>query len=195
MVAGGGVAHAAGRRIPVPVLPLRIRLQAVAAHVEPDWRVEGHLLGEQHVRQLVVKDGRIFAGGKVAVGQAPVADGLGHAAHQLADAGLPLGRVQLAVQVLRGHNVGRGHRPVERNLDVLLLEDDVALLVGDRRGALLPLELVIRGDALGGEAAGKDQALLDVGSLGGGGGTLILKLVHEILSIDKVCVYLWPRPA
>jgi len=25
-----------------------------------------------------------------------------------------------------------------------------------------------------------------VGSLGGGGGTLILKLVHEILSVDKI---------
>ena len=106
-------------------------------------------------------------------------------AHQLADAGLPLGRAQMPVQVLRGHDVGRGDRPVRRRLDILLLEDDVALLIGNRRGALLPLNLVIGGDALGGEAAGEDQAPLGLGSLLGSGGRLKLDLIHKTLSIGK----------
>ncbi len=184
-VAGPGEGDAAGGRVPVPVLPGRIRFQAVAAHVEPDRRVEGHLLGQQHPGQLVVEDGRIPSGGEVAAIHPPVADALDDAAHQLADAGLPLGGAQVSVQVLRGHNVGRGHRPVGRHLDLLLLEDDVALAVSDRGGASLPLDLVVRGDALGGEAADEGQSALRGGSLEGGGRALKVGHVHEILSIGK----------
>ena len=187
LVARSRVVHAARHRVPVPVLAFRIRFQPVAAHVEPHRRVEGRLLRQQHVRQLVVEDGRIDGRGKVAAGQAPVADGLGHAPHQLAHAGFALRRIQPSVQVLRGHNVGRRHRPVHGHFHVLLLEDGVALGVGNRRRPALPLELVVGRDALGRKTARKCQPLL--GALGGregSGRSLKLSLVHlYILSMEQ----------
>ncbi len=84
---------------------------------------------------------------------APVADGLGDARDELADAGFALGRVHRAVQVLAGHDVGGGHRPVFGGLDVLLLEDHAALGVGDLGEAEFPLDLVVGRDAGLGEIA------------------------------------------
>ena len=115
------------------------------------------------------KIARIVDRGKVAAGHAPVAHRLRHAAHQLPHPGLPLRRPNLPVQVLRGHNVGRRHRPVHRHLHVLLLKDRVALGVGDRRGPPLPLHLVVGRNALLGKTAGKGQSLLGVGGLEGSG--------------------------
>src|SRR5262249_543376 len=72
---------------------------------------------------------------------------------ELADAGLALGRADGAVQILGGDDVGRGHRPIFGDLNVLLLEDRVALGVGDGGGAQLPLDLAVRRDAGFGEIA------------------------------------------
>ncbi len=131
----------------MPVLRVGVGLEALAAHVEPDRRVEGGLLGHEQVRQLIVEDGGVFGRGEVAVGQTPVADGLGDAADELADAGFAVGRSDLAMEVLASDDVGRGHRPVDGRLDVFLLEDAFAVGVGNGGGAVLPLEFVIRRDA------------------------------------------------
>ena len=50
--------------VPVPVLRLRVGLDAVAAHVEPHRRVEGGLLLQEQVRELVVEDGGVVGGRK-----------------------------------------------------------------------------------------------------------------------------------
>ena len=47
------------------------------------------------------------------------------------------------MEIFAGNDVGGRHRPVFRDLDILLLEDGAPLRVGDRRGAQLPLELLI----------------------------------------------------
>ena len=86
-VAGHGELDGAGVRVPVPVLGVGVGLEAVAAHVEPDGRVEGDLLRHEQVRELVVEDGGVFGRGEVAARDAPVADRLSHAANELADAG------------------------------------------------------------------------------------------------------------
>jgi hypothetical protein len=96
---------------------------------------------------------------KVSLRPAPRADGAHHAADQLADAALALGRAECAAEVLRGDHVGRGLRPELRDFDVLLLEDDLALLVGDDRAALLPFDLVEGVDARTGEGALDGQTL------------------------------------
>ena len=75
--------------------------------------------------------------------------------------GLAVGRAEVAAEVLGDDDV-RGHlRPELRHLDVLLLEDDPARLVGDGRRAQLPLAGVVDVDArLGEEALDVDPAAL-----------------------------------
>ena len=53
---------------------------------------------------------------------------------------LALGRADMTAEILGHDHVGGELRPALRNLDVRLLEDDFALLVGDRGGAELPLD-------------------------------------------------------
>ncbi len=159
----------------MPVLRVGVGLDAIAAHVEPYRRIEGRLLLQQQVGELVVEDGRVVVAAEVSALDAPVANGLGHAGHQLAHAGLALRRVERAVQIFAGDDVGRRHRPVLGDLDVLLLEDDAALRVGDLRQAQLPLELVVGRDAGLGEEALEGQAgraLLGVAFGGGSRGGL-----------------------
>ena len=57
------------------------------------------------------------------------------------------GRVEVAAEVLADHDVGGELRPEVRDLDVLLLEDALAGLVGDAGGPVLPGDLVVRVDA------------------------------------------------
>ena len=69
-----------------------VGLDAVAAYVEPDGRVEGGVLADEDVDEFVVEGGAVFGGAEVAFFHAPVADGFGDAGYQLADSGLALGR-------------------------------------------------------------------------------------------------------
>ena len=82
---------------------------------------------------------------------------LDHAADQLLHAALTLRRADLAAEVLGDHDVGGLLRPRLRNLDVALLEDHLAPLVADHRGAQLPFDLIERVDARLGEETRKCQ--------------------------------------
>ncbi len=81
---------------------------------------------------------------EVALGLRPPADRVHHAGDQAAHAALALGRAELAPEVLGGDDVRRGLAPGARDLDAVLLEDRLALLVVDDRGAQLPGHLVVR---------------------------------------------------
>src|SRR5208282_1010338 len=141
-------------RIPVPVASVGVGLDAIAADVEPDGRIEGGVLANEDVDELVVESGSVFGRLEVALGQSPVANGFGDPGDERADSGFALGRADLAVQVFRGDDVGRGHRPVFGNFDVFLLEDHIALRVGDLSETEIPFEFVVGRDAgLGEEAA------------------------------------------
>ena len=130
------------------------------ADVEPDRRVEAHLLVDQEVGQLRLERGEVLVRGEVAVGLRPGRDGVDDAVDELPDAVLPLGRADVAAEVLADDDVRRELAPGGRDLDVLLLEDGLAGLAGDAGGAVLPGDLVVRVDAgagppaLEGEAAG-----------------------------------------
>ena len=78
----------------------------------------------------------------------------------------------LPCRYLLGDDVGRGHGPVFGDFDVLLLEDHVALGVGDLSEAEIPFDFVVGGDAgLGEEAAeGEAGGLLLCGGRRCGGG-------------------------
>jgi len=60
---------------------------------------------------------------------------------------LALRSTDLPAKIFRNHDVGRLLRPELRNLDVALLEDDLAALVADDGGAKLPFDLVERIDS------------------------------------------------
>ena len=142
----------------MPVLRVGVGLDAVATHVEPDRRIEGGVLADENVHQFIVEGGAVFGRSEVALGKPPVADGLGDACDELADAGFALGRTDCAVQIFAGHDVGGGHRPVFRNLDVFLLEDHFAMGVGDLSETTFPFDFVVGRHTGLGEKAAKGQA-------------------------------------
>ena len=95
---------------------------------------------------------------KYLLGARPLRDRVDDAADELLDAALALGRADLAAEVLRDDDVGRLLRPEPRDLDVALLEHDLAALVADDGRAQLPLDLVERIDAGFGEEPRERQA-------------------------------------
>ena len=144
--------------IPMPVASVGVGLDAIASHIEPDGRVEGGVLADEDVDQLVVKSGAVFMSAEVALGHAPVADGFGDAGDELADSGFTLGSADLAMQIFAGHDVGGGHGPVFGDFDVFLLEDHVALGIGNLSQTEIPLDFVVGRDARLGEEAAEGEA-------------------------------------
>ena len=69
----------------------------------------------------------IGPGSEITGAVAPIADGLSHAAYQSAHAAFTVAGAQSSVQILARDDVRRGHRPIFRDFDVLLLEDALAL--------------------------------------------------------------------
>src|SRR6202521_4173176 len=112
------------------------------ADVEPDRAVEGGVLRDQEVAELLGPVLRVFLAREVAAFASPTGQGFDDPVDQLADAGLALGGAHAAPEVLLGDDVDRELRPGAGDLDVLLLEDDLALLAGDRCGSPLPLHQV-----------------------------------------------------
>src|SRR5438876_1394170 len=102
----------------------------------------------EQVRELVAEGLRLFAC-KVAVLDSPVRDRVNDASDQLAHAALAAVAAERSAEVLRDDDVRRCLRPRVWDLDVLLLEERVAALVGDDRRAQLPLdccEWIVPGD-------------------------------------------------
>jgi len=104
------------------------------------------------VGELVRERADVLLAGEIAALITPAGDGVDHPADQLAYALLPIGRSGLAAEVLRDDHVGRHLRPPAWNIHVGLFEDDLTVLLGDGRRALLPFELVVGVRALLGES-------------------------------------------
>src|SRR6516165_6846084 len=94
--------------------------------------------------QFIMKNSAVFRSLEVALGESPVANGFCHPGDQLANTRFPPRGIQGAVQILAGDDVGRGHRPIFGDLDISLLENHIALGVGDLRRATLPFDVVVR---------------------------------------------------
>ncbi len=134
----------------------------VDADVEPDGAVEGGALLEEDVLQLVAERLGVLIGREVGVLDAPVGDRVRDAVDHLLGGPLPLRRAEVAAEVLAGDDVGGQRGPGLRELEVLLLEDGLAVLVGDGGFPQVPLDRVIRMDARARVAA------LDAHALPGG---------------------------
>ena len=105
-----------------------------------------------------MEGGAVFGSAEVVLGQSPVADSFGNAADELANAGFALRSADFSVQIFRGDDVGRSHRPVFGDFDVFLLENNSTLRVGDLRKALFPFDFVVRRDARLAEETAEGQA-------------------------------------
>ena len=113
---------------------------------------------DEQVGELGREGGEVLRRGEVVLGLGPGGDREDDAVDQLADAGLPLGRVEVAAEVLADDDVGGQLAPGRRDLDVLLLEDELAGLVADGGGPDLPGDLVVGMDARAGPAALEGEA-------------------------------------
>ena len=167
-VAGDGELNLSGGSVPVPVLGVGVGLEAIAAYVEPDGRVEGDLLMKEEVGEFGVESGGILGRGEVSVADAPIADGLCDTGDESADTRLALGGAIEAVEVLGRDDVGGSHGPVGRDLDVFLLEDGLALVVLNDGVAEFPDDFVVGRDTGAGEVTGEGEA----GGVGGWEGCL-----------------------
>ena len=108
--------------------------------------------------QLGLEGLEVRVGREVVLGLGPGRDRVDDAVDQLADGGLALGRAEVAAEVLGHDDVGRELAPEVGDLDVLLLEDGLAGLVGDAGGPVLPGDLVVGMDVRAGAAALEGQA-------------------------------------
>ena len=111
------------------------------------------------MRELRLERGEVLVRGEVVLGLRPAGDRVDDAIDQLLDARLAAGLADVAAEVLADDDVRGELAPERRDLDVLLLEDGLARLVADARGADLPGDLVVRVDAGLGPAALEGEAL------------------------------------
>ena len=123
------------------------------AAVEPHGAVEGRFLIHEDVLQIRAERLQVVVGREVPVRACPVGDRVDDAADKLSDAALTPGRPDLAAEILRDDDVGGLLRPELWNLDVPLLEYQLAALVADHRRTQLPFDLVERVDTGLGEEA------------------------------------------
>ena len=116
--------------------------------VEPHRRVERAVLVHAEPGQLVVESLGRFRVCEIAVLDAPVGDRAGDAVDELAHRSFASALVRIgavgdvAVEILRDGDLRGELAPALRHLDVFLLEDHLAAVVGDFRGAAFPFDLV-----------------------------------------------------
>ena len=135
--------------------------------------------------EFLVENFGVVIGGEVAHVPAPFADGIGDPADQLLDGTFALFGAHHAVEIFGDHDVGGGLRPALGDLDVFLLENHLALFVGDGGGTQFPFDFVEGVGSLFGEHALELEATFageGVGSyenfVAGGGAGLVRLCGH-----------------
>ena len=126
--------------------------------VEPNGRIEAGFLSQHQMGQFMTEIFYVFRCLKVAAFPTPISNRIGDAVDQLADAGFPIRRANLAMEVFTNHNVCSGLRPIGRNLYVALLKNYRSFVVSNGGGPFFPTYVVVGGLAsgkLGGEMLGK----------------------------------------
>ena len=87
-------------------------------------------------------------------------DRSGHAANKLAHARFTLGCPFFAVEVLGSDNICRRHRPGLWNLNILLLENDLAGFAGNCGSPVLPFDGIVGRNPLAGKVPPEFQPLM-----------------------------------
>ncbi len=100
------------------------------AAVEPHGTVERALLIDQEVLEVVAERLQVVLGGEVLLLASPARDRLDHATDKLLDGAFALRCADLPAEVFRDDDVRRLLRPETGELDVALLEDQLAAFIG-----------------------------------------------------------------
>ena len=120
----------------------------VQTYVEPHGRIESTVLIHAQPGQLIVEDFAVCLG-EVFVLYAPVCDRAADAVDHLADALFTLIGLDIAVKILGDNNLGGKLGPELGNFDFFLTEEDIAGIIIDFRGAVVPFDF-IKGAYFGG---------------------------------------------
>ena len=131
--------HRVGHGVDEARRALGLRLHAA---VEPDRAVEGSLLVEEQISELVGEGLCVHVGREIALLPSPARDGVDHAADQLFYGVLTLRCSNLTTKILRRDHIRRHLRPELGELHVALLEDGLAGLARDDGGPELPFDLI-----------------------------------------------------
>ena len=123
------------------------------ADVEPDRGVEGGLLVDQQVLQVVAECLQVVLAGEVVLPARPLGNRVHDPANELFDAPLAIRTAHLAAEILGNDDIRGLLRPETGDFDVTLLEDDRALLVAYYRRPGVPLDFVERIDSFPAEKA------------------------------------------
>ena len=118
---------------------LRFRLYT---YVEPYRRIEAHFLLHEQVGKVI---GEGIAGcrrGEISADLAPIDNRVHNTADQLAHGALALRLVQLPVEILRSHDIGRRLRPGLGHFHVFLAEDNLPLFIANLGHAPLPFHSI-----------------------------------------------------
>jgi len=126
------------------------------AHIEPDRRVEGHLLADQEMDKFMPEGGLGFGGGEIPAHAAPTRYRIRDPADQLLERILPIRA--MAVEIFGGDDLSRRQGPGLREFHALLFEYDLALLILDDGIPALPFRILERVLAVGREVARDLQA-------------------------------------
>ena len=147
-VLGLGALGLAGLAVEKPVALAGIFADAVfviQTDIEPHRRIERAVLVHAQPGQFLVKNFAVRLA-EIAVRNAPVRNRPRNAMDELAHGRFALGGVLFAVKIFRHDDFRGEHRPRLRHLDIFLLENHLAGVVGDFGGALVPFDLVERFD-------------------------------------------------
>ncbi len=154
-----------GLAVPAPVAHCAFDAVLVKQpDVEPNRRVERHLLGGEHVGEFGPKGGGLCAVDEIAIAFAPCRDRVDDTIDHLLQGGFAFGRVDRTPEILLGEDVGGILGPRSRHLHAGLFEGDRTVsMVDETSVAVLPLDVVVWVSAFACETAAKAEG----GRLGG----------------------------
>ena len=102
------------------------------------------MLMQTQPRKVFVEILAVFLAGEVALRDAPVGDRPGDTMNHLLDAVFALGGVRFAIKVFADHDVRGKGGPLLRNFAVGLFEENLAVLIFNVCGAVIPFDSLER---------------------------------------------------
>ena len=144
-------------------VPMEVVLSSVhaidieQANVKPDRRIKCPVLVHTQPGQFVIKILGVFVAGEVAISLAAVGYCSADAVNELLDGVFTFAGFVVAIEVLAGNDLCGQLAPCNGYFNVLLFEDDLAVVAGDLSLTVFPFDLVERMNIGGRKSPGDFQ--------------------------------------